>query len=107
MIALRSLAGAAAGIIAFLLVCALGIDVLDRGLQRLYQRSPAAPTPPVVAGPPPQPTPGADLAELQREQQAILATYGWVDRSKGRVRIPIERAMQLLVDRTSGDPSQP
>jgi hypothetical protein len=31
------------------------------------------------------------------EENAALATYGWVDRDAGIVRIPIERAMELLV----------
>jgi len=31
------------------------------------------------------------------EENAALRTYGWVDRDAGIVRIPIERAMELLV----------
>ncbi len=43
--------------------------------------------------------PGADLAALRAAEESDLTTYGWIDRSKGAVRIPIDRAMQLLVER--------
>ena len=33
------------------------------------------------------------------EENAALTTYGWVDRDAGIVRIPIERAMELLAER--------
>lgn len=35
--------------------------------------------------------------ELRAEQNKRLGEYGWVDRSAGVVRIPIERAMELRV----------
>src|SRR5215831_16636742 len=38
------------------------------------------------------------IATLQKEQ-AILHSYGWVDRSKGLIRIPIERQMQIIAER--------
>lgn len=34
-----------------------------------------------------------------------LKTYAWVDRPKGVVRIPIERAMELLADEAAKKPS--
>jgi hypothetical protein len=40
-----------------------------------------------------------DLARLRAEEDAILSTYGWVDRGTGVVRIPIDRAMHLLAER--------
>jgi len=39
------------------------------------------------------------LAELHRHENQALGTYGWVDRSNGIIRIPIERAMALLAKR--------
>lgn len=42
---------------------------------------------------------------LDRQFREHLETYGWVDRRKGTVRIPIERAMKLLVERQGGKPS--
>lgn len=38
----------------------------------------------------------ADLAAQRAAEQRILSTYGWVDREHGVVRIPIERAIELL-----------
>jgi hypothetical protein len=38
----------------------------------------------------------ADLAAQRAAEQGILSTYGWVDREHGIVRIPIERAIELL-----------
>ncbi len=46
-----------------------------------------------------QVTPSADLDRLRRSQQSALTGYGWVDRRAGVVRIPIERAIELLVAR--------
>ena len=43
--------------------------------------------------------PGARLAELRAAENADLNSYGWVDRNAGTVRIPIDRAMQLILDR--------
>lgn len=36
------------------------------------------------------------LEELRTREQEELTTYGWVDKEKGTVRIPIERAMELV-----------
>jgi hypothetical protein len=44
-----------------------------------------------------QPNPPADLAEMHREEDSVLNSYGWVNRDSGLVRVPIERAMALLV----------
>ena len=40
----------------------------------------------------------AILRELRAKETAAATTYGWVDQTKGVVRIPIERAMQLTVE---------
>ncbi len=49
--------------------------------------------------------PGQTLQELRANEQALLHSYGWVDEPTGVVRIPIERAMELLVQR--GLPARP
>ncbi|MCW5893586.1 MAG: hypothetical protein KIT14_23975 [bacterium] len=55
---------------------------------------------------PPEPRlqidPIGDLAALRAREVAQLAGYGWVDRQAGVVRIPIDRAMELLVARRGG-----
>jgi|SRR6266481_4825512 hypothetical protein len=38
-----------------------------------------------------------NLAELNAENQKILTQYHWVDKNKGVVGIPINRAMDLVV----------
>ncbi|HEY4301562.1 MAG TPA: hypothetical protein VGM73_11850 [Candidatus Didemnitutus sp.] len=38
------------------------------------------------------------LADLRAHEAAAAATYGWVDEKKGVVRIPIQRAMELIVE---------
>ena len=53
--------------------------------------------PPAIAGPRLQTAPAVDLAAFQREKRERLEGYGWVDRAAGRVHIPIERAMELMV----------
>lgn len=50
-------------------------------------------------GPRLQANPVRDLEELQAADQATLSTYGWVDKEAGRVRIPIDRAMELILER--------
>lgn len=46
-----------------------------------------------------QPEPENDLENYLKDQHTELNSYGWVDRSQGIVRIPIERAMQLLLQK--------
>jgi len=48
---------------------------------------------PAVALPPPT------AAPLRAEEARVLDSYGWVDRSAGVVRIPIDQAMRLVVER--------
>jgi hypothetical protein len=40
-----------------------------------------------------------DMKKFRAEQEEWLSTYGWVNRSSGVVRLPIERAMELIVQR--------
>jgi hypothetical protein len=52
---------------------------------------------------PPEPrlqtNPREDLRLMREQEDAILKSYGWVDRPAGVVRIPIEEAMKLTVRR--------
>jgi hypothetical protein len=52
---------------------------------------------------PPEPrlqtNPRQDLRDLRAQEDEILDTYGWVDRNAGVVRIPIDEAMRLTVQR--------
>jgi len=52
--------------------------------------------------PPPEPrlqtAPADDLRNLRAAEQTRLTTYGWVDRKAGVVRVPIERAKELVAE---------
>jgi hypothetical protein len=52
---------------------------------------------------PPEPrlqtNPREDLSELRAREDGILESYGWVDKNAGVVRIPIEVAMKLTLER--------
>ncbi len=43
-----------------------------------------------------QKTPHGDLRQFEQKQRDVLTGYGWVDRSGGIVRIPIEEAMRII-----------
>ncbi len=40
-----------------------------------------------------------DVTDLHAREDLLLENYSWVDRSQGKVRIPIERAMELIAQR--------
>jgi hypothetical protein len=62
-------------------------------------RDPGVPTPTVPSLPERLPV-GPDAAQrLQAETEATLTSYGWVDRDRGVVHIPIDRAIELLIER--------
>jgi len=37
-----------------------------------------------------------DLRQMRAGEEAVLNSYGWVDKDAGIVRIPIQRAMEIL-----------
>lgn len=52
---------------------------------------------------PPEPRlqtdPRQDLADMRAKEQELLDSYGWVDKNAGIVRIPIDTAMKLTLQR--------
>jgi hypothetical protein len=58
---------------------------------------------------PPEPrlqaNPRGELRDLRAAEDQLLASYGWVDRDAGIIRIPIDVAMRLTVQR--GLPTRP
>ena len=60
---------------------------------------------------PPEPRlqtdPRQDLADLRAREQEQLTSYGWVDRNAGVVRIPIDAAMKLTLERGLPARSEP
>ena len=53
----------------------------------------------VPPGPLLQVQPPAELRDIRAQEEKTLDSYGWEDREMGVVRLPIERAMELLVER--------
>lgn len=39
------------------------------------------------------------LAEFRSQEDALLTSYGWVEKDKGVARIPIEEAMRIVAER--------
>jgi hypothetical protein len=91
----RLVVALAVGVAAFLIVTPFALLAVYPGSHRL--EAAARPLPP------PQPRlqvdPRADLARLHAEEQAQLTGYGWIDRNRQIVRIPIDSAMKLLAER--------
>jgi hypothetical protein len=44
-------------------------------------------------------TPGEDIKALRAAEDSILKSYGWIDAKNGIVRIPVERAIEILAQR--------
>ena len=59
--------------------------------------APAAATPPSPPGPRLQASPTRDMQDMLQAENAQLHSYGWVDRSAGMVRVPIDQAMEFVV----------
>jgi len=90
--------------IALALLCIVALGLLF-GLFRYFQArdntAAVKPIDPVRVFPQPQlqKTPALDLESIRDAENQRLESYGWVDREKGVVRIPIERAIDLLSQR--------
>ncbi len=53
---------------------------------------------PKLPAPPLQVADIEDMNEQRRREDAYLASYGWQNRAKGVVHIPIERALEIVAD---------
>ena len=90
--------------IALAVLCILTL-VLLFGLFRYFQSRENTPVvrtvDPVRTFPQPQlqKSPKLDLKEVRDAEDQMLSSYGWVDQPKGVVRIPIDRAIELLAQR--------
>lgn len=92
-----------------LTVAAIVIHLALAGMYRYFQiregRLEQAPTPylrgerPQTPEPRLQPDPAADWQTFHASELQRLNSYGWVDQRAGIARIPIDRAMDLLLER--------
>jgi len=46
-----------------------------------------------------QTSPLSDLEKLESAQRARIERYGWIDQSKGILRVPIQRAMEIVASK--------
>jgi len=100
----RAVAWFAIGLVA----CAIIIDVALIGIYPLFARRHPSPSPPsrvalqphlVAPAPRLQTNPSADLDGFRAAEEKKLNSYGWVDKQRNLARIPVERAMELIVQR--------
>ncbi len=98
--------GLAVVVVASLILTAWLFDIF--AARRATEDVPASPLARVEppAGPLLQVDAPSDLARLRAEEEATLSTYGWVDRGKGIVRIPIQQAMRRLVEQGAKAPGR-
>lgn len=98
-----------------LAIVAVVVQVAMWGLLRSFEtgaKKRDRPVPPMVAAslrrtprePRLEPNPLAPRIAAQAREDAILTSYGWADRGAGIARIPIDRAMELLVERGLPEP---
>lgn len=71
----------------------------DRLLARQMQPAPLARITQVPPEPRLQVSPSQDWQTMLTENNQRLNSYGWVDQNAGTAHIPIERAMQLILER--------
>ena len=90
--------------IGLVIVCVVSIALLF-GLLKFFQSreetSVANTVEPTKLFPDPQlqKTPIADLKAIRAQEDKLLNGYAWVDQPKGVVRIPVERAIEVLAKR--------
>ena len=84
------------------LVFGLSITVFRYFSQRPVEAPPnpmAAEAPQFPPAPRIEVAPSIEYRQLRAQEDQILSTYGWMDRKAGTVRIPIDRAIDLQLQR--------
>ncbi len=101
----RGIAWFTAGLVALVAVTGVLMYLLVGWLEgREIAKDPPPPVLPEARAPhlPPAPRLQADplteLRDLRAAEEGELASWGWVDEAAGIARIPVERAMELLVE---------
>lgn len=103
---IRAILGFGAGLIAVAFVVHVAIWLLFTFFAAREARR-VAPQFPLAAGQehrlPPEPrlqtNPRQDLLDMRAAEDAILGTYGWMDKPAGIVRIPIGEAVKITLER--------
>ena len=93
----------ASGLVVVVILVNIGLWWMFHQFEEQQARRENRPTLVEAPRPTPQPklqiSPQDDLQDLLRKENEILTTYGWVDREKGIARIPIDRAIQLFLEK--------
>ena len=104
-IGVKGLAWFVIGLVVLLVVSGVLMLVLSRGLRESLvaadpppPRLPEARRPYEIKGPLLQADPPADMSELRAQEEAILNRWAWTDEAQGMAQVPIDRAMELLVE---------
>ena len=98
------------GIVVFVVILAVTViatEIIVAGFFKYFQATaPVAARAPLAAPAGTMPPPPnlltnepANLATFVAHEQEVLETYGWQDKNAGTVRLPIERAMELALER--------
>jgi hypothetical protein len=108
-ISVRGIGWLGAGFIVLSIVGAVilwfGFNAIASLLTPAEPTSPLATIPQVPPGPNLQISPSSDLQRLLTSEQNLLTQYAWVNQKQGVVRIPIDQAMKLILQR--GLPTRP
>ncbi|MBI4528566.1 MAG: hypothetical protein HY695_32630 [Deltaproteobacteria bacterium] len=87
-----------------LAVVITGLLMYDRGARYAKRQTPGLPLAwerEAMTGPRLQVDPQKELRDMRAGEDTALNTYQWVDRDAGIVKIPIERAMEILAEKMS------
>jgi hypothetical protein len=86
----------AAGIAVFLLLSPLGLRLM---FPDALHRTVATAALMNIPSPRLQIDPRQDLADLRKTEDERLSSYGWINQQQGTIRMPVERAMGVMLER--------
>jgi len=100
----KNIALFAVALVVILVAVFVAVTVLFQRFLTVETRTQTTPSPlSYTYEPAPEPhllvTHGQDLQTMRAEEDKILKNYGWIDQEKGIVRIPIDRAIEILAQR--------
>ncbi len=96
------LGGTAAGVIALMIGVMSYLDHSQRASEPQFtaqQTTAIVPPPPNL-----QAAPLSDIADLHQREESLLANYAWINPGHTRARVPVARAMAVMVGRRLDDP---
>jgi hypothetical protein len=88
-----------------LVIVVLAATVLISSFLTRHSENPGAPSNIIVSTAPSFPTPSLEadpvleLKKFREQEDSVLSSYGWSDRQAGLVRVPIDKAINLLLKR--------